>query len=565
MSELQHIIKVNHIGFREKSQKRFVLTDNPQNAETFEIQYISHTEYKTVYKSNLTKVSDEEGHIFRTGDFSCVEKPGDYVIKVGNVLSRTFVIYDKAYDMCARTLLSYFTYQRCGSDLGWAGKCHLDDGYIAESGEHIDLSGGYHQSCDLRKSPAGCSIGVLSMLRYALKSTSSWGNILLKDEVRWACDYYVKTIQSNGVMYDTLNEPFGWEGRRFYKSGAPSSAQWCTTSILALGYEYLKEDFPREASEYLKKALLSFGYLTSDRRSEEVYRQPAPAPRGMDREFFYSLCYKGSVADMAYLTMCACDLYKVTNDKKYLPFIKKGSDFVFDSFFEGEYSYLLNSGKDSLNNMNNAGTYAIYPAGIISLCSAAEILDTDEIKKKLKSVANSVIETADENVWRILPAIYTEDDLNQPFGHTPNGQKQKTMRDILPNRIITGKLKSNGKETICYQDKTRKGIAPQSYTYYGIFLAKCSKILNDKKYLDYAQSYLDLLIGANEFDSSFINGVGYNIPNHVAFGQFFPSTPFIPGACGIGYKTPDVYTCRSEYDMPIVGMVMNLIGEMEDN
>ena len=61
MSSLQHIIKLNHIGFREKSQKRFILTQNTENAETFCVQYIYHTEYKTVYEGNLSKCCTDDG------------------------------------------------------------------------------------------------------------------------------------------------------------------------------------------------------------------------------------------------------------------------------------------------------------------------------------------------------------------------------------------------------------------------------------------------------------------------------------------------------------------------
>ena len=248
----QNAIRVNHRGFLKGAQKRFILVDNTPSTDEFEVCIVEDVMEKTVYTGKLERRLDGEA-VYFTGDFSHVTKDGDYFIKVGNYRSRQFVIYDGAYDICQRVMLEFFKYQRCGHPLGWNGACHLDDGFIKETGEHVDLSGGYHQSCDLRKSPGGISIGVNGMLRFALKDKSEWGKILLADEVRWALEYYLKVIQENGAMYNTLNSPFGWQGREFFNSPAPSSAQWNVTSCLALGYLYLKDKDLNLLSDYAMK------------------------------------------------------------------------------------------------------------------------------------------------------------------------------------------------------------------------------------------------------------------------------------------------------------------------
>ena len=99
---------------------------------------------------------------------------------------------------------------------------------------------------------------------------------------------------------------------------------------------------------------------------------------------------------------------------------------------------------------------------------------------------------------------------------------------------------------------------------YGSFLARTSKLFKEGKYARQAQYCLDLMLGANPQDSSRIRGIGYNQVQHHAFGQFFPSTPFIPGAIGVAYSNIDVYTSTSEYDMPWVGMTMELIANICD-
>ena len=209
--KFQNAIRINHRGFLKESQKRFVLVENQTGNDDFSVFLIDDVREIKVFEDKMTAVL-EDGITYYVGDFSTVTKNGDYFILAGGYKSRQFVICDGVYDICQRIMLEYFKYQRCGHPLGWNGACHLDDGYIKETGERVDLSGGYHQSCDLRKSPGGVSIGVLAMLRFAMKDETEWGKILVADEVRWALEYFIKTIQENGAMYNTLNAPFGWEG-----------------------------------------------------------------------------------------------------------------------------------------------------------------------------------------------------------------------------------------------------------------------------------------------------------------------------------------------------------------
>jgi hypothetical protein len=104
--------------------------------------------------------------------------------------------------------------------------------------------------------------------------------------------------------------------------------------------------------------------------------------------------------------------------------------------------------------------------------------------------------------------------------------------------------------------------SPSYSGYIGIFLAKGAKLFNEEKYMGYAQSILDDLLGCNSLDSSRIRGIGFNHCQHHSYGQFFPSTPFIPGAVGVSYHSLDTYSSSSEYDMPCVGISMYLISEI---
>ncbi|MBO5347116.1 MAG: glycoside hydrolase family 9 protein [Lachnospiraceae bacterium] len=558
----QNPIRVNHVGFTEKGNKRFVLTDNKTGEDTFRVYHFYECDKapREVYRGKMVLEDEQRG--LWTGDFSDVTQEGDYYIEAGGHTSRYFLIYDKAYEHVSRILLSYFTYQRCGSDLGWAGKCHTDDGIIKETGEHVDLAGGYHQSGDLRKSPAGVSIGVLGMMRYAMKDQSAWGKTLLTDEVQWACDYYTKNIQENGAMYNTLSAPFGWGPRVFYKSAAPSSAQWCTTSILALGAIFFQEKNEALSHKYLEAAVRSWQYMTGEERSSEVYQHPDVTPRGMEADNTYYMCQKGNTADMAYMAVVAADLYAATGDVKYLDYVRKGADKLISLMGEGNAAMcvLLNDDDEHLAFMCTA--YAHANGGFMALCSAAELLGEEKYFNAIRSVAKAICRVAKTNPWYITRPVYSDKDLDMVFGHPAPGRYLPSIREKLSDIQPVGTVAKNGKEVNCFFDAKLgdRNFAPTENASKGAFLMRASKLLGDKEFASVAQSQADVILGANLHDASLVNSVGHNHLGHKPYGQFFPPVPYIPGAINVVLTGLSHEEC-SEYDMPCVGMFMYLLSE----
>ena len=560
MDNTQNAIRVNMRGFLPNASKRFVLCENKTESDEFTVTLIhgEFVEHTVVYRGIMTKESDEFGESFWVGDFSAVTEDGDYYVTAGGFNSRQFVIYENVYDICQRTMLEYFTYQRCGHALGWNGRCHTDDGYIKETGEQVDLSGGYHQSCDLRKSPGGLSIGVLGMLRFALTDRSEWGEILVFDEVKWACDYFEKNIQQSGVMYNTMNDPFGWRGRIFYKSAAPSSAQWNTTSILALGSIYCKERDAGRSNKYLEAAKRSYAYMVGDERPDEKYRHPDKPQRGFDPDFFYDLCQKNSTADILYRISADCDMYKATREDSFLDDLRSLIPLVCDRFLSDKLAFVATESHLEGRTVGASCNYCWAPAYPMALIEAYEILGGDSrLEKLICNAADAWCDFAESGVWRNIRNIQSDADLETPADMPKPGVPNYTKREVNKDRLVH--YATLGAENF-YWIKT-KSVSPL-ISLYGAFLAAASRIFSNERYARVAQQALDLLLGANCQDSSRIRGIGYNHVQHKAFGQFFPSTPFIPGAVSVGYSSIDVYSSFAEYDMPCVGNLMYLISQI---
>ena len=565
-SQAINLIRVSHVGFMRNATKRFFIENPPEGK--FKVEYLRDVKYSVVFEGELTRVEGELTHIEGElcsgwiGDFSQLTNEGNYRICCGGLRSRHFVVWDKVYDMPTRMMLNYFTMQRCGHPLGWAGLCHQDDGYISETGEHVDLTGGYHQSCDLRKSPAGLSIGVLGLVKFAIHDNfPHWGTQSIPDEIRWACDYFVKTIQPNGCMYNTLNETtnpndsFGWGGRVFYRSGAPASAQWNVMRALTLSSGLISE----RSDVYLKTAKRMWNYMVNERPAGK-YRHPGTSlPLGMDAADFYAASFKGSTADICARVAAAADFYRTTHEPKWLEEVENGANDICSRFVGGDSiaAACLLIDKNVFEIMESSGTYGWIGSGLLSLCDALEVMPRSNSANKwracLEKVLQQQIHVAEKNIWGISPRFFTNKDLDKQVGHFSPGKTRPTRRESL---LSSGKLGPvcNSAQSLG-QDKihlfSENAIRPSLAAYRILLLHKISNMLDKPDCMSLAQQYIDGIFGFNTSDSSHIEAVGYNQALVPVFGQFFPSTPQIPGAVGI-----------PEYDLPIVGMLMWALGDM---
>ena len=84
----------------------------------------------------------------------------------------------------------------------------------------------------------------------------------------------------------------------------------------------------------------------------------------------------------------------------------------------------------------------------------------------------------------------------------------------------------------------------------GVVLTEGYRIFGDRDCLVAAQKGLDWDLGVNRHEQSFVNGIGRNTQPHEAWGQFYPSTPYIPGAV--------VHIMDGEYNLPNAGILLIL-------
>ena len=148
-------VAVNQAGYRLNDEKTvFVKTEN--NKEDFFV--CDATTGKIVWQGKLSDTADDpaSGSKVARGDFSEVNKPGEYYIYTASGASYTFRIGDDVYSQLYKDVVLMLYRHRCGvaTDKEIAGEefvhdiCHAGDAVIFGTDKKKDVSGGWHDAGD---------------------------------------------------------------------------------------------------------------------------------------------------------------------------------------------------------------------------------------------------------------------------------------------------------------------------------------------------------------------------------------------------------------------------------
>ncbi len=559
------VILINHVGFLPDSPKYCVIPQPPE--KTFTICRMKDCVWTQVYEGTLTE-SGAELEAGSVGEFSSLQEEGIYQVRCGGRQSRCFVVWRRVYDAPLRVLYSYFPWQRCGDSLtGWAAPCHLDDGRIAETGEHRDLAGGYHQSCDLRKWISLEVIGLLGLTRFGQMQSPRWDNGCIAEELRWGSDYYQKLVREDGGMLDSVFIPLGWGPRDFYLSDSPPPAMWSTIRHQALLAAYFQ---PRDAaySETCKQvALRVWHYMTSTKPQYEKYQAPALPPLGHDGlNGWYAGFYPGSSLDLAFRLCAAVALYRVTAEPDLLEDAVRSAsalvDLQVDSAGENNDVGACFWEDSARKNLVESGGYFWHSTGPLGLCELLELKpehpDSAKWRKAVERLAQQYLTTSRRNPWGLIATRWSVQD--QPVPAPGAGQ---SVSDLYNGGKLDLPDTAGPDRFVVYQYRPYGYNVPIAAA--GVLMRHAAKLTGRDDYRQTAQRQMDWILGGNPYDASAVEGVGYNQPLRGFYGEFFPPTPQIPGAVSTGLTSGSILMQNSgfanEYDMPVVGWVLWLMTE----
>lgn len=356
---------VNQAGYRPQDPKAFV-TDSGEQA--FKVIRTSTGKDVLDGKAVLRRTSDPAtGLDLFWGDFTKVEEPGNYRIRMANGSeSAPFDIGKDVYaDVAAKSLKSYYL-SRCGVPLEeqWAGMfaraaCHTEDARYHPNlgrGEHRHTVGGWHDAGDFGKYVHSASVSLAHMLMMYEQFPDAFatdsigipesGNGIpdLLDETRVALEWML-TMQvkpnggglAGGVHYMVNTYEYVWKtaqddqtDRFVYEVSSVSTADFAAAMALAARVFASVPALEESAARYRQAALLAWNFLE---RHPDIYPQ-----NGFIRP---ADTLTGGYADSPDLNdrddrlWAAVELALTTSDPRFIEELQKRDDpFLNESFFE---------------------------------------------------------------------------------------------------------------------------------------------------------------------------------------------------------------------------------------
>ncbi|MBQ0025135.1 MAG: glycoside hydrolase family 9 protein [Bacteroidales bacterium] len=297
-------VRINQAGYLPDDVKVAVLISLDQTSGEFEVH--DAISDKLVFKSCGEKANPTKWALksaFRL-NFSSVTNPGTYYISSNGVKSPVFRIGTDVYDGLADFMLVYLRQQRCGDNPYNDHLCHQHDGYIVyhptKSGQHIDVTGGWHDATDYLQYMTTSSTTIYHMA-FAYKYTKDKsvfkdlydatgrkganGIPDILDEVKWGLDWLDKMNPAPREMYYQIADDRDHAGMRlpyqdsvdygygkglgrpvYFVTGKPqiahqkvnrttgvSSAAGKFASTFALGADVIKAYYPEFAEKIMGK------------------------------------------------------------------------------------------------------------------------------------------------------------------------------------------------------------------------------------------------------------------------------------------------------------------------
>ena len=167
---------------------------------------------KTVFTGKVEKVSNK-GNDFASLDFTSFDRPGEYVIRYGQIESRPFPIGKNVWLNPMSSALNFYYCQRCGHEVpGIHGVCHQDCiGFHGE--DSVIVNGGWHDAGDLSQGFFRTSMSAYALMRNLLvvREDPSLSKLAdrIDEEVGWGVSWLMKMCFPKGYHIT-------WNTQRIY-------------------------------------------------------------------------------------------------------------------------------------------------------------------------------------------------------------------------------------------------------------------------------------------------------------------------------------------------------------
>lgn len=204
-------VAFSHIGYANEFAK--LAYASGISATSFSL--IELDSKRTVFQKKITTETTPTG-TYQKMDFTEFAKPGEYVIKTGDITTRPFQISDfrELYRRTIVKTINHFYCQRCGDEVpGIHSACHRD--WLCTHDEKtVVINGGWHDAGDLSQGLVNTSEATYAMFALAdhLKTTDPQLSERLLEEGKWGLDWMLKTRFNDGFRCNWATMDFWTDG-----------------------------------------------------------------------------------------------------------------------------------------------------------------------------------------------------------------------------------------------------------------------------------------------------------------------------------------------------------------
>lgn len=506
-------VLLNHVGFHPSAGK-YVVVEGVDDADCFYVHNMQPQGSNSSFTGKLVRGGDDFGR-YLVGNFSSFTEPGEYSISLSKsgMTSQNFVIGSKVLDEAIAKLVNYYCLQSCGASArGFNSPCHVEQIRRDDTGEFLEVSGGWHSAHDCCRTAFEILQGELGLIYLALARPDLEDNLHLFHELKWGNDYFLKIQDLSGYLYYGVIAPHYWDTKKYdwwdsnsYHINTEVAAaylQHCFITTQALIAQHYKGRDPEYAMQCLNAGIRCLKYVQEHDIAETAHDFGSGVLAGVHM-------FRATAKE-------ECRIFARQMARRLLALQTK------DGFFHLSPTWA------------EKGWYAEYPAryhavaaplSVIGLCAAARWLPKDSDHPlwmaALRRFSDVYVKHFSEaNSFGIIPyAIYP----GEPPQKAHSWKKWHYRYFIETNWTFPGHY--YGGAIGSWKTGSNSMVAG-----YGVAMVYLAEVLDLPWLRLLAQRQLDWVLGVNPFNASMVLGVGRNQPREYTSIELTPPVPHIEGA-----------------------------------
>lgn len=436
------------------------------------------------------------------------KQAGDYRLSVADGPATTLRVREDPYDEAAGKALRAMRAQRCGCASELHGPCHLDDAVRSDTGQSVDVSGGWHdegvsQYTHLTVRTTGC----LARFRrsrgreYRLGLNEDRGDDLLA-EIEWGVKSILKYELEPAVHYHSLvvpywyhtdNQPGTGDERKIVVFHPHQLSCWWRTEALALAASVCREPLRSQAKALAER------YWRMHEQVDQLYTLTERTKWKNDAN---------NLRVTAARIGASIEMFRLTGERRY------ADDAVQTASHLLTFQQREPSGRYGLVGYfyKNLGSPAPY--------NGVNCKSQDVPGRTLAELLMALPNHPQASQWREALVMYAEGTLkplarlNAPYGCVASGPYHKPLTSLFLGEK-RGEMLVYPVHFYCQTRRSREFLrhaAAKSQLNVAAQLAAMGQALKDEELVDMAHSALRYLFGANPSHVSMMRHLGERFP-----------------------------------------------------